>query len=68
MENEVTVIGVYADDLLVTTATAALVQDFFISMDSLSILDLEEVRKFLGMRSELDARDGNTFDQQATIE
>ena len=62
-----TVVGVYVDNLLVQLMQLWY-KIFFISMGSLSIKDLWEVQKFLGMRIELDKRNGYTFDQQATIE
>ena len=68
MGNDMIVVGVYVDDVLVTATTAALVQDFFISMGSLLIEDLGDVRKFLVMRIKLNERNGYTFSQQTTIE
>ena len=68
MGNDMIVVGVYVDDVLVTATTAALVQDFFISMGSLSIKDLKNVQKFLNMQTELNKRNGYTFDQQEIIE
>ena len=68
MGNDMTVIGVYVHDFLLTATTAALVQDFFISMGSLSINDLKNVQKFLNTQTDLNKRNGYTFDQQEIIE
>nr|CCA18027.1 PREDICTED: hypothetical protein [Albugo laibachii Nc14] len=65
---EMIIVGVYVDDLLVTASLADLVGDSFDAMRTLSIKDLGEVRKFLGMRVELSDKDGNTQAQQAAIE
>lgn len=50
-----TIVGVDVDDLLVTASTANLVNDFFTAMSV--------VRKFLGMRVELDEVRGYILDQ-----
>ncbi|POM58937.1 Mitochondrial Carrier (MC) Family [Phytophthora palmivora] len=68
LERGMTIVGVYVDDFLVTASTANLVDDFFTAMSVLSIKDLGVVRKFLGMRVELDEADGYALDQQAAIE
>ncbi|KAG2913918.1 hypothetical protein PC119_g7839 [Phytophthora cactorum] len=49
-----TLVGVYVDDLLVTASRPSLVEEFFASMSVLSVKDLGVVKKFLGMRVELD--------------
>ena len=51
---DVTIIGVCADDLLVTASSPRMVELFFEAMACLSIKDLGEVRKFLGMRVSLE--------------
>ena len=49
-----TIIDVYVDELLETTSSAAMVHELFLSMGTLSIKDLGEVRKFIGMRIDLE--------------
>ena len=63
-----TIVGVYVDDLLVTESIPRMVELFFEAMACLSIKDLGEVRKFLGMRVSLEDEKTCTVDQQATIE
>nr|CCA20790.1 LTR retrotransposon like protein putative [Albugo laibachii Nc14] len=65
---DVTVVDVYADDLLVTASNPEMVEAFFKSMNVLSMKDLGEVRKFLGMRVNLDNAKPYTLDQRAAIE
>ena len=52
------VVGVYVDDLLVTASPHTLVEAFFVTMGTLSVKDLSQVRKFLGMRVQLSDGDG----------
>ncbi|GMF30943.1 unnamed protein product [Phytophthora lilii] len=66
--NDMTIVGVFVDDLLVTASTPGLVEDFFVAMNILSIKDLGKVSKLLGMRVHLDETDGYSLDQQAAIE
>jgi len=66
--NDMTVVGAYVDDLMVTASKPDLVEDFFVVMKILSIKDLGKVSKFLGMRVHLDEADGYSLDQQAAIE
>ena len=47
--DDVTIVGVYVDDLLVTESSPRMVELFFEAMACLSIKDLGEVRKFLGI-------------------
>ena len=63
-----TIVGVYVDDLLVTASSPRMIELFFEAMACLSIKDLGEVRKFLGMRVSLEDENTCTVDQQATIE
>nr|CCA17625.1 hypothetical protein SS1G_13224 [Albugo laibachii Nc14] len=65
---DVTVVGVYVDDLLVTASNPEMVEAFFNSKNVLSVKDLGELRKFLGMRVNLDNARIYTLDQQAAIE
>nr|CCA16570.1 PREDICTED: copia proteinlike putative [Albugo laibachii Nc14] len=62
-----TIVGVYVDGLLVTAAKMILVREFFDEMRSLSIKDLGQASKFLGIRVAL--KDGGyLLDQEAAIE
>nr|CCA24594.1 PREDICTED: copia proteinlike putative [Albugo laibachii Nc14] len=66
-DSETTIVGVYVDDLLVTVSKIILVREFFDEMRSLSIKDLGQVSKFLGMRVALN--DGRyLLDQEAAFE
>ena len=47
--DDVTIVGVYVDDLLVTASSPRVVELFFEAMACFSIKDLGEVRKFLGI-------------------
>ena len=49
-EKDIVVVGVYVDDLLVIGTDAAAVDRCFEGLSSLSIKNLEQVSKFLGMR------------------
>ena len=49
-----TIVGVYMDDLLVTASSPRMVELFFEAMACLSIKELGEFRKFLGMRVSLE--------------
>ena len=51
---DMTIIDVYVDELLETTSSAAMVHELFLSMGTLSIKDLGEVRKFIGMRIDVE--------------
>ena len=51
--DDVTVVDVYVDDLLVTASSPKMVELFFEAMACLMIINLGEVRKFLGMRVSL---------------
>ena len=64
---ELVVVGVYADDLLVTGTSVAAVEYFFVSFASLSIKDLGYVNKFLGMRVELGSDGAYRIDQEEAI-
>ncbi|CAH0515365.1 unnamed protein product [Peronospora belbahrii] len=65
---DMTIVGVYVGDLLISASSAALVQELCLSMGIMFIKDLGKVRKFLGMRNDLDKDEGYTLDQQAVIE
>ncbi|GMF17717.1 unnamed protein product [Phytophthora fragariaefolia] len=82
--NNMTIVGVYVNDRLVTASTPDLGEDFvvamnilstpdlgegfFVAMIILSIKDLGKVNKFLGMRVHRDEADGYSLYQQAAIE
>ncbi len=55
-ECDIAIVGVFVDDLLVTTTSPQLVEDFFTSLKSLEVKDLGVVRKILGMHIEFKAR------------
>ena len=65
---DVTVVGVYVDDLLVTGTSNAVVGQFFKDMASLEIKDLGIVNKFLGLRVKLNENEGYVLDQEVTID
>ena len=66
-DSETKIVGAYFDDLLVTTSKMILVREFSDELRSLSIKDLGQVIKFLGMRVALN--DGiYLLDQEAAIE
>nr|CCA13862.1 retrotransposon 4 protein putative [Albugo laibachii Nc14] len=65
---DVTVAGVYVDDLLVTASNPEMMEAFCKSMNILSVKELGEVRNFLGMRVILDNAENYTLDQPAAIE
>jgi hypothetical protein len=65
--DDMTIVGVYVDDLLATASKPDLVEDFFVAMRILPIKDLGKVSKFLGMSVHLDEADGYSLDQQAAI-
>uniref|UniRef100_A0AAV1T4L7 Reverse transcriptase Ty1/copia-type domain-containing protein n=1 Tax=Peronospora matthiolae TaxID=2874970 RepID=A0AAV1T4L7_9STRA len=63
-----TVVGVYADDLLVTGTEKSAVNAFSAEVSLLSIKDLVVVNKFLGLRIQLDGSNGSVLDQEVTID
>ena len=48
--SDLVVVDVYCEDMLVTRTNANAVDQFFVSMESSSIKDLDHASKFLGMR------------------
>nr|CCA27058.1 putative polyprotein [Albugo laibachii Nc14] len=68
IDENIIVVGVYVDDLLVTSTRADLIQDFFCNLSSLSIKQLGEVRKFLGMRVNSIESRGYVLDQEEAID
>uniref|UniRef100_A0AAV1TQJ1 Reverse transcriptase Ty1/copia-type domain-containing protein n=1 Tax=Peronospora matthiolae TaxID=2874970 RepID=A0AAV1TQJ1_9STRA len=64
---DLVVVGVYVDDLLATGTSAAAVESLFESLASLSIKDLGQVSKFLGMRVQLASEGGHKLDQEEAI-
>ena len=66
-DENVTVVGVYVDDLLVFGTTNEVVGQFFDDMKSLEIKDLGVVPKFLGLRVKLDDTEGYVLDQEVIV-
>uniref|UniRef100_A0AAV1T191 Integrase catalytic domain-containing protein n=1 Tax=Peronospora matthiolae TaxID=2874970 RepID=A0AAV1T191_9STRA len=64
---DLVVVGVYVDDLLATGTSAAAVEILYESLASLSIKDLGQVSKFLGMRVQLACEGGYKLDQEKAI-
>ena len=64
---DVTVVGVYVDDLLVTEHRMISSGNFSRTW-SLEIKDLGMVNKFLGLRVKLDENEGYVLDQEVTID
>lgn len=65
--NDVALVGVYVDDLLKTGTTAEAVDQFFLSMESLSIKNLGHTSKFLGMGIEYGKVFGYKLEQEKSI-
>ena len=65
-EKNMTIVGVYVDYQLVTATLQSPVADFHKAMHSLSIKDLGQMRKFLGMRVDLSEDGEYNLDQQPT--
>jgi hypothetical protein len=59
----ITVLGIYVDDLPATATISHIMDDLFTSLKALDVKDLGVVRKFLGMRVEFKS-DGFTLDQE----
>jgi hypothetical protein len=60
-------VGVYVDDLLVTSNDAALIEEFFVQMKAFDVKDLGIAAKFLGIKVEFETPDGYTMSQQTMI-
>nr|CCA27352.1 conserved hypothetical protein [Albugo laibachii Nc14] len=67
-KDELTIVGVYVDDLLVTGTSRDAVDKFFKEMIALEIKDLGVVNKFLGLRISLDEEVGYDLDQEVSID
>ena len=67
-DENVTVVGVYVDDLLVTGTTNEAVGQFSKDVMSLEIKDLGVLHKFLGLRVNLDENEGYVLDQEVIID
>nr|CCA21541.1 AlNc14C126G6809 [Albugo laibachii Nc14] len=65
---DMTVMSVNVDVLLVTASNPEIVEAFFNLMNGLSIKDVVEARKFLGMMVNLENAKTYTLDQQAAID
>jgi hypothetical protein len=59
----ISVVGIYVDDLLATATSASMTNELFTNLKALDVKDLGVVRKFLGMRVEF-KDDGFTLDQE----
>nr|CCA22025.1 pol polyprotein putative [Albugo laibachii Nc14] len=68
IDENIMVVGVYVDDLLVTSTRANLIQEFFRSLSSLSIKQLGAVRKLLGMRFNSIESGGYVLDHEEAID
>jgi hypothetical protein len=60
-------VGVYVDDLLVTSNDAALVEEFFVQMKAFDVKDLGIAAKFLGIKIEFETPDGYSMSQRTMI-
>lgn len=67
-DRNVTVVGVYVDDVLVTGTSTDVVERIFDSMVSLAIKDLGSVNKFLSLRIMLGSEAGYVLDQELIID
>ena len=67
-DDDITIVGVYVDDLLVTGTSPAVLEQFFLNMASLEIKSLGVVNKFLGLRVLLDTKHGYVLDQEPMID
>lgn len=67
-KGEITVVGIYVDDLLVTGTSKACVDKFFQEAKVLDVKALGVVSKFLGMRVTQRPDGGLDIDQESTIE
>ena len=64
----IAIFGVYVDDLIVTASSEKLVELFFEAINCSSIKDLDEARKFLGMRVHIGDLNAYKLDRQASFE
>nr|CCA20625.1 hypothetical protein ALNC14_067680 [Albugo laibachii Nc14] len=67
-KGELTIVGVYLGDLLVTGTSRDAVDKFFKEMSALEIKDLVVVNKFLGLRISLDEEVWYVLDQEMSID
>nr|CCA23041.1 pol polyprotein putative [Albugo laibachii Nc14] len=67
-KDELTILGAYVDDLLVTGTFRDAVDKFFKEMSALEIKDLVVVNKFLGLRISLNEEVGYVLDQDLSID
>ena len=65
---ELVVVDVYVDNLLAAGTSVAAVESFFVSLASLSVKDLGQVKKFLGMRVVLGSNNAYRIDQEEPIQ
>nr|CCA18211.1 hypothetical protein ALNC14_043540 [Albugo laibachii Nc14] len=67
-KDELTIVGVYVDDLLLTGASWDAVDKFFKELSALGLKDLWVENKFLGLRMSLDEEVGYVLDQEVSID
>ncbi|KAE9246385.1 hypothetical protein PF004_g4823 [Phytophthora fragariae] len=67
-EDDMTLVGVYVDDILVTTTSVEKVDKFFQDMQVVDLKDLGVVSKFLGVAFSYDEEDGWALDQEQVIQ
>jgi hypothetical protein len=68
LKNEIILVGIYVDDLLVTSNNVKLIDVFFEQMKAFDVKDLGEVEKFLGIKVESETARGYSLSQKAMIE
>ncbi len=61
-------VGIYVDDLLVTSNYVKLVDEFFQEMKAFDVKALGEVEKFLGIKVESETSNGYKMSQKAMID
>ena len=64
---QTTLVGVYVDDLLVTTTDSAFIGSFHSMMDSLDLKNLGPARKFLGISIGYSLERGYALGQGSTV-
>jgi hypothetical protein len=61
-------VGIYVDDLLVTSNYVKLIDEFFEEMKTFDVKDLGEAEKFLGIKIESETAHGYSMSQKTMIE
>ena len=67
IKSTIILVGVYVDDLLVTSNNAALVDEFFEDMKAFDVKDLGVVEQFLGLKVEHETGAGYILSQQTMV-